>query len=77
MEKQKLLAYFLNWFISKPIYRIVSVLDFDSLGKAKGADVTQSLVLMLFTLRSHQTKTTFQWIQGLPLPLLQGGVIFF
>ena len=43
MEKQKLLAYFLNWFISKLIYRIISVLDFDSLGKAKGADVTQSL----------------------------------
>lgn len=77
MEEQKLLAYFLNWFISKPIYRIISILDFDLLGKAKGVDVFQSLVLMLFTLRSHQTETTLQWLQGLLLPFLQGGMIFF
>lgn len=77
MEEQKLLAYFLNWFISKPIYRIISVLDFDLLEKAKGVDVIQSLVLMLFTIRSHQTNTIFQQIQGLLLLLLQCGMIFF
>lgn len=71
MEAQKLLEYFLNWFISKSMYGIISVLDFDILGKTKGIDLILGLALFIapFNMISSN-KTTFQWIQGFLLLLL-------
>lgn len=47
MEEQRLWEYFLNWFISKPIYEIISVFDFDLLRKAKEVNLILGLVLLL------------------------------
>lgn len=78
MEEQKGLSYFLSWFITKPIYRmIISVPDFDLLIKAKGVDLIQGLDLMLLSVRSHQTKTNFQLILGLLLLLFECGTTFY
>lgn len=65
MEEQKLLAYFLNWFISKPIYGIISVLDFDLVEKAKGVDVIQSLVLMVLQYDHIKQKQSSGGLRGL------------
>lgn len=59
MEEQKGLSYFLNWFITKPMYRIISVPEFDLLMKVKGVDLIQGLDLLLHSVRSHKTKTNF------------------
>lgn len=64
LSEQKLLVYFLNWFISKPIDGIISVLGFDLLGKVRRAYMTWGLILSLHPLQYHQTKPPFNGFRG-------------